>query len=283
MKNVNFKELIFDFLIIATGCVTYSVAVVLFLEPAKISPGGITGIASFLNYAFSFPTGLTVFILNIPLLVMGFLSFGGKFIIKTTLGVVLSSFLIDLIKSIFPAFRGDTIICAIFGGILAGVGLSLVMIRGATTGGIDVLVRIFNRKYSNISIGKFYLYFDGFIVIMSALVYRDIQSALYTMLTIFLSSRIIDTILYGNNTSRLFFIITGCPDLLERKILTELKRGVTEVNVVGGFSGGKKTLLMCVVRNNEFSNLKRMIDNEDNEAFYFITNVSDIYGKGFYK
>lgn len=283
MKNVNFKELILDILVIATGCVAYSVAVVLFLEPAKISPGGITGIASFLNYSFDFPTGVTVLILNIPLLLAGFFTFGGKFVIKTATGVALCSFLIDFIKATFPTFKGDTIICSIFGGILGGVGLSLVMIRGATTGGIDILVRIFNRKYQNISIGKFYLYFDGFIVIMSALVFRDVQSALYTMLTIFLSSRIIDTMLYGNNTSRLFFIITGHPKELEEKILKELKRGVTEINVVGGFSGGNKTLLMCVVRNNEFSTLKKMIDNKDNDAFYFITNVSDIYGKGFYK
>lgn len=283
MKRVNIKDLILDFLVIATGCVAYSVAVVLFLEPAKISPGGITGIASFLNYAFNFPTGFTVFILNIPIIFAGFFAFGGRFIIKTAIGVVFSSILIDIIKVAFPPFKGDTIICAIFGGILAGIGLSLVMLRGATTGGIDVIVRIFNRKFSNISIGKFYLYFDGFIVIMSAFVYRDIQSALYTMLTLFLSSRIIDTILYGNNTCRLFFIITSCPDVLEQKILKELKRGVTEISVVGGFSGGSKTLLMCVVRNNELLTLKKMIDKGDNDAFYFITNVSDIYGKGFYK
>ncbi len=157
------------------------------------------------------------------------------------------------------------------------------MLRGATTGGIDIIIRIFNRKYQNISIGKFYLYFDGFIVIMSAFVYRDIQAALYTMLAIFLSSRIIDIVLYGNNACRLFFIITGEPQKLEQKILSELKRGVTEINVVGGFSGGQKTLLMCVVRNSEFTALKKMIDSSDKEAFYFITNVSDIYGKGFYK
>lgn len=283
MRITFFKDLILDILVIATGCVAYSVAVVLFLEPAKISPGGITGIASFLNYSFNFPTGLTVFVLNIPLLLAGFLAFGGKFIIKTAIGVLLSSVLLDSIKAIFPAFEGDTIICAIFGGILAGTGLSLVMLRGATTGGIDILVRIFNRKYSNISIGKFYLYLDGLIVILAALVYRDIQAALYTMLAIFLSSRIIDSVLYGNNTCRLFFIITGSPKLLENKILKELKRGVTEVSVVGGFSGGNKTLLMCVVRNNELTTLKKMIDSEDSDAFYFITNVSDIYGQGFYK
>ena len=283
MKKVQIKELILDIIIIATGCVAYSVAVVLFLEPAKISPGGLTGIATLINYALDFPTGLTVFVLNIPLLIAGYFGFGGTFIVKTALSVALSSFLIDMIKAVFPPFNADTIICAIFGGILAGAGLSLVMLRGSTTGGIDIAVKLLNRRYNGISIGRLYLYLDGFIIVMAALVYGDIESALYTVLAIFLSSRIIDTFLYGNDSCRLFFIITDSPDELENEILGVLKRGVTEIKAIGGFSGGDKTLLMCVVRTNELALLKKIIQKSDSKAFYFITSVSDIYGNGFYK
>ena len=283
MKKSFIKESILDILLIATGCVAYSVAVVLFLEPARISPGGVTGLATLINYTFGFPTGFTVFVLNIPLLITGFFGFGKAFIIKTASSVVLSSFLIDLIKEIFSPFDGDTIICSIFGGILAGVGLSLVMMRGSTTGGIDIAVKLINRRYSNISIGRIYLYLDGIIVVLSAFVYGDIQAALYTILAIFVSSRIIDTLLYDNNSCRLFFIITDSSKELKNKILTDLKRGVTEISAVGGFSGGDKMLLMCVVRNNELIYLKKLIENSDKKAFYFITNVSDIYGNGFYK
>ena len=167
-----------DIIFFAAGGFLYSAAVMLFLSPNEISPGGLTGISTMLNHLFMLPVGLTVFVLNIPILIIGFLKFGGVFIIKTTAATVVISAMLDSVEKILPALKIDPILAAVFGGILMGLGLSLFMLRGATTGGVDIIAKLINRRFPHLTVGRLMLLTDAVIVALSALVYRNTESAL---------------------------------------------------------------------------------------------------------
>ena len=135
-----------DFVFYIVGGIIYSVAVLLFLSENEISPGGLTGIATMLNYLFSLPVGTVVFILNIPLLIIGFMKFGGVFIVKTTVSTVMVSAILDITEGFLPAFKIDPLLAAVFGGLLMGFGVSLFTLRGATTGGVDIIAKLIIDK-----------------------------------------------------------------------------------------------------------------------------------------
>lgn len=154
----NISKTTVDIIYFIIGAAVYSIAVNVFLSPSGISPGGFTGIAAVLNHITSLPTGITLFALNIPVLILGYVKMGGLFIIKTAVATALTSFGIDITAKIIPPLKTDAILSSVFGGILMGVGLSLTMLRGATTGGVDIIGKLVNRKYPHLSVGKIFLW-----------------------------------------------------------------------------------------------------------------------------
>ena len=276
-----FREMILDFAVIILGSALFAAAVSFILEPAEITPGGLTGLAVILHDSLNFPTGATLFILNIPLVMLGFGAFGGDFIFKTAFSVGLTSLFLDLFEKMTNPFSFDMIIAAIFGGLLLGLGLGLVMLRGATTGGIDIAVKLLGAKYKKIPMGRFFLIIDSVIVVIAALVYSNIETALYSIIAIFLSSHIIDLLLYGKDSGRIFFIITEKEALIREALLSAANRGVTLIKAEGGYTGKDKTILICAARVGEIKRIRKMIFEKDKKAFFFIANVSEINGEGF--
>lgn len=280
LKN-KIKETVFDYVTIMLGTAIYSAAVCFILEPAKVSPGGITGIAVILHDTLSVPTGVSVLLLNIPLIILGFMNFGSGFIIKTAISVFLTSLYLDAFEMMGRIFTFDMVISSIFGGILLGLGLGLVMLRGSTTGGVDIAVKLINKKNKKLPIGKLFLMIDSLVILTAALVYRNIETALYSVIAVFISSHIVDLVLYGKEEGRIFFIITENGDSLKREILSSAGRGVTLIKAEGGYTGSEKTVLMCAARASEIKKIRRIIFDNDMNAFFFVANVSGINGEGF--
>lgn len=279
MKRI--RELIFDYIFIALGTGIYSAAVALLLEPAEITPGGLTGVAVVFNDIFSLPTGLTIIVLNLPLIVAGLKVFGGDFIIKTAVSVMLTSFYVEFFESMSHFFNFDIILSSVFGGALLGLGLGIVMSRGATTGGIDIAVKLINKRFKGLAIGRLFLLFDSAVIILAAIVYANIETALYSIIAIFLSSQIIDMLLNERNLGRIFFIITEKGEEIKTAILTMANRGVTFTKAYGGYTGNEKSVLICAAYISEVKTIRRIILENDPKAFFFVANVNDINGEGF--
>lgn len=280
MRTRKAKQTLKEGLYLVFGGIVYSIAVEIFLSPLKISPGGITGISTALNYITGFPTGVYIVILNIPLIVIGLMKFGKSFILKTSLAVVLTSLIIEIIARFYEPLFSDKLLCAVFGGLFLGLGLGIIMLAGASTGGVDIAVKLLNEKYS-ISIGRAFLMIDGTVIIFACVVYGDFQSALYSVIAIFVSSRAVDLVLGGNVDSKAFFIISDNEEEVKTALTQTADRGVTILPAFGGYTGRKNNILLCVARNSEVNTVRKLILNSDPTAFFFVVSAGDVIGKGF--
>lgn len=272
-----------DILFYIMGGFIYSAAVTMLISPNEISPGGFTGIATVLQHLFGLPTGAMLFALNIPVLIMGFISFGGIFIFKTAAATVIMSLSLEVCEAVLPVFKVDKILACVFGGILMGLGLSLIMLKGATTGGVDIIAKFINRRYPHLTVGRLILLADALVVAVTAIVYKNIESALYSVVSLYASSKIVDVMLYGSDKGKIIYIITNRAKEISHEIISVLQRGVTEINVVGSFTGRERKMLMCTVRRQEVSLLLNITREKDNEAFIVVGEAGEIFGQGFKK
>ncbi|MGN0494422.1 MAG: YitT family protein [Acutalibacteraceae bacterium] len=270
-----------DLCVYVAGGAMYSVAVLLFLSANEISPGGLTGIATVLNYLFMLPVGTVMFLLNIPILIIGFMKLGGVFILKTTLATVIISVILDISEGLLPAVKIDPILAAVFGGLLMGLGISMFMLRGATTGGVDIIAKLINRRFPHITVGRLMLLADVFVVAISTFAYKNIESALYSVIALYASSRVIDMMLYGADKGKIVYIITEESAEMSREIMSLVKRGVTVLEVTGAYTGRRLKMLMCTVRRNEVSAVCRLAREFDKKAFIVIAEAGEILGEGF--
>lgn len=275
------KRIVLDLLGYAAGSFIYSTAVTMFISGNEISPGGLTGIATLLNYLFSTPSGIVLFLLNIPILVLGFIKFGGIFIVKTSVATAMISLSLTITDILFPSFGIDKILAAVFGGILMGLGLSIIMLRGATSGGIDIIAKLINRRFRHFTVGRIMLMIDAAVIILAAFVYRNIQSALYSVISLYASARVMDMVLYGADKGKLIYIVTNSPEMVCKNITEFLQRGVTVINAKGGYTGKERVLLLCTVRRHEVSAVYAAVEKFDPSAFIVVSDAGEIIGEGF--
>lgn len=277
------KDLLLDFLFILAGSCVYAVSVNSFSAPNNIAPGGVTGIGTMLNYLFGTPIGVVILILNIPIIIWAIMQIGYKLVLKTSVAIAVSSVTIDLFSLFMPVYRGDPILVAVCAGVLEGLGLSLVFMRGATTGGTDMIARLLNNKIRFLSMGKLMLAVDGVIIISSAFVFKSIESALYACIVVFVSTTIIDKILYGTDlgTGKLFFVISSKNEEIAERIMAEMDRGVTYLKSRGGFSKSDSEMLLCAVRRFEIFKMQQIIKEIDHDAFVIVGDAGEITGEGF--
>lgn len=280
MKN-SVKKIFVDVFYFFAGAVIYSLSVNTFLSPNGISPGGFTGVATVVNHITNIPTGTMLFVFNIPVLVLGFLKMGGLFILKTAFVTVMVSLSLDVSARILPTLQTEGILASMFGGILMGIGLSLILLRGATTGGIDIIAKLINKKRRHLSVGKIILMADGVVILLNAIVYKNAESALYSIIAMYMGTRIMDVLLYGADKGKIIYIITSLPDKICNKINHTIGRGVTVLSVIGGYTGESKTMLMCTVRVHEVSAIYDVVKEYDSRAFMVVSDAGEIIGEGF--
>ncbi len=272
-----------DIIYWVVGCSIYSVAVTALISPNEISPGGFTGIATAVARLSALPAGTILLTLNIPLLIIAYKKLGGGFTLKTVAVTFLLSTTLNISESLVPAYVVNPILAAVFGGIVSGFGLSLILLRGATTGGVDVVAMIINSRRPQFSLGRIIMLFDFAVVAFAALVYHNIESALYSVITIYAAARIMDGVLYGGDRGKILFIVSELADKISETVGTELRRGVTRLSARGGFTGQEKPMLICAVRKHEVSPLLFIIREIDPTAFTVVSDAGEIIGEGFKK
>ena len=277
------KTLATDIFYIVLGAAAYSAAFAVFIDPNQITPGGATGIAALLHYLIRLPVGIGVFILNIPLFIIGYKRFSLRFVLLSAVATLSVSIFIDLAELIPYAYTGDRLLASLFGGVLMGFGLTLVILRGATTGGVDIVAKLLKLRFPHILMGRLILTIDAVIIGLTVFVYKDLESAMYSALALFISSRVMDTLLYGSERAKVFFIITKNAEDLKFGIIKEVQRGVTRISTVGGYSGKEQDMLICAVRRFETARLHRVIRATDPAAFVMVAEAGEILGEGFSK
>lgn len=283
IKNSKAFKTAWDYLFILLGTFFYTASVYVFTAPNNIAPGGVTGLATALHYLFpALKIGTTVTLINIPLLVAGYRFLGKRFIFKTLVSTVLFSVLHDYVFELFmPAYTGDKLLASLFGGVLSGLGLALVFIKGGSTGGTDITNRIIQKKLPYISLGKIVLASDAVVILFASAVFGEIESAMYAAVAMFMASKVMDGVLYGADIGKMVMIVTSKPERMCEEVNTKINRGTTVISAKGGYTGQDKYVIMCAVKTNQFYKLKRLIYSVDDNAFMMVTNSTEVVGKGF--
>ena len=271
-----------DYLLILLGSLVQALSLRLFLVPASLVSGGISGAAQLLHYALGWPIGVVVRAGNLPLFVIGWRYLGGpRFASRTILAILSFSIFTDLLIYLTgnSALTEDPVLNTVFGGLLLGIGLGIVYLGRGTSGGTDILGRILNRKLG-ISISMAYMITDSLVVLMAGFVFGW-EKALYGLLMIYLSGVAADLASEGANITKAGFIITLKPDAVINAIQDELDRGVTLIPVVGGYTRQERAMVYCVVTASEVMRLKTIVHEVDKNAFMVIGQVSEALGEGF--
>ncbi|MBQ9249082.1 MAG: YitT family protein [Oscillospiraceae bacterium] len=271
-----------NYLIILVGGFIYAVGFQFFMYPNAIVSGGITGIAMILNTFTGFPVGMMVIVLNIPLFVISWRHFGLDFMLGSLAGVAISSVFVDLLATTGIVLTNESMLGAIIGGVIKGAGLGAIYYVGATTGGIDIVAKMLRQRYSQINFGTMILIMDSLIIIIYAAVLGNYESAMYSVIAMFVVSKVIDLVLYGFDTSSLCYIISeNSEDLIQSIISGPIQRGVTILEGEGAYSHRQKQVIMCVIKRNQIAQLRRLVKSIDENAFFIVADVKNVFGKGF--
>ncbi len=280
----NSKHWYISYPMITVGSIIYALGFSIFIIPNHISPGGVSGVALILNNFLPFiSNGLLIIILNIPLIILGLVKLGKQSIVRTCFAVLTSSLLIDIFSNHIYGYTSDTLLSAVAGGVMVGTGIAIIMIFGATTGGIDIIVRVANKKYQHLSYGNLFLFFDSLVVILTALTFKKYEIALYSVFTIFCSSFVMDKLCYGSDGGKLIYVVTKKHRELTDEIMRVSDRGVTVLEAKGGYTDENVKVLMCAVRRYEISYVNNAIKKIDSNAFVIVTDSNQINGMGFTK
>lgn len=272
-----------NFILIVLGAYLISLSINMFLLPHKMTTGGASGIATILYYLSNIPMGITILAINLPLFVIAIVKLGKKFVIKTIFSTVLLSVFLELFKydQVIQTTQIDLLMSCIFGGIISGIGLSLTFKAGASSGGSDLLANIIYKLTKIQSLSKVLMGIE--IVIISGVIicFKDINLGLYSIIALFISTKVIDVIFDGIYNTKVATIITKKGDQIVESILSELGRGATITNSIGAHSGEENTTITCVITRNQIASLKQIIRDNDNRAMMYITNANEATGKGF--
>ena len=268
-------------LIMVIGCAVNAAAFAFLTFPNSIVSGGLTGIAQILNLLCGLPVGVMVMVMNIPLFIVAWRKFGVRFLVFSLIGLVSNSVFIDLFNSFHVVLTNDMLLASVFGGLVRGLGAGLIYYPGGGTGGTDIISRLVRQRYPHINFGTISLGLDVLVVAAFAIVFHRIDSALYTIITMFVASRVVNLILYGMANSGVCYVVTTEPHIISEAIGQELHRGATILQGEGAYSGTERDVLLCVVKRQQIPALRRIVSAMDEHAFVIVTESHEVFGKGF--
>jgi len=273
------KKNIIEYLGITLGSFLIALALTVFLVPNRIAAGGVSGLATVIYYITSFPIGITMLIINIPLFLAGVKIMGKSFGVRTIYGIASLSIFTDLLQPHMTSLTDDLLLASIYGGVIGGIGLGLVFRFRGTTGGTDLIASLINY-YTGISVGEGLLIADGVVVTLAG-IFFNLEVALYAAVTIFITSQTIDVIQEGLNFKKGLLIISDKAEEINQMVVDDLNRSTTEFAAKGGYTGEKKRVLLCIISRSEVSEVKRAVADIDKDAFVIISNVHEVLGEGF--
>ncbi len=257
-----------------------SVGVSQFLLPNQLSSGGFTGIATILYYLLKLPMGITIIVLNIPLFIMAFIKKGGIFLVKAILGTVFLSIFIDVFDK-FQPFTNDRFLACIYGGIIMGLGTSIILKVSASTGGTDLLAYVIKEYKPDYRTGTLIVIIDALIILLNVIFFRQIEIGLYSAITIYLMGKVIDIVFEGINFTKMVYIISDKYQEINEQIVSEVRRGITGIYSKGMYTNEERIMLLCVVSRNEVMKIKQISKKIDPYSFIIISNARETFGLGF--
>ena len=276
------KDKIIKYVVILAGAFLYGIGFQFFMYPNSVASGGIAGLSMIVNSITGLPVGVTNIVLNIPLFLYARKHFGRDFLVSSLVGMAASSVLVDILATTGYSATGDPMLASIIGGVIKGIGLGLLYYTGATTGGLDIVIKAVRIKYPNIRFGTVMLAVDALVIVAYAFILNKYESAMYSIIALYVVSKMVDLVLYGTNPANVCYIISENSEALINEIIGgSLKRGVTILEGEGAYSHHRKQIVMCVVRDNQIAELRRIVKSVDEHAFVIVTDAKDVFGKGF--
>ena len=271
-------ERFFSYAQILLGALVGGAAYPLFLTPNRIAPGGITGVAMILNHLFQWPVGTVSLALNVPLFIISYRAMGKIFAFRSLVATVLFSLFIDILP--LKPLTMDPLLGTLYGGVLLGVGLGLIMRGGATTGGSDMIARMVHRRFQFISVGSFLFAIDCTVVTAAGFLIGTTE-ALYALINIFLTAKVMDVVIVGFSANKACFVISSKWQEISERIMRDMDRGVTQLTARGAYTGTERPTLLCVISRSEIMAFKRILREEDENAFVIIVEAHEAIGDGF--
>ena len=270
-----------SYAVITLGSLLYALAYNIFYAPNLVAMGGLTGLGQVLNALIPvLPVGTTVFVMNVPLFFLGWKFIGGHLLVSSLYAMTFSSFAIDVMDMIYQFPPMDTMLAAIFGGALLGAGIGLVFSKGATTGGTDLIARLLKLKFAWLPMGTLVLIPDFIVIVLAAIAFGKVESALYGIVSLYITTKVMDTVLYGLDSSKVAYIISdSCKEITDA--VMAMDRGATILHGEGAYSGDEKKVLMVAFKQKEIVPLKEKVNEIDPHAFLMVCDAHDVLGEGF--
>lgn len=263
------------------GSLFYAVGVNVFTTPNDIAPGGVTGIATVLHSITGLQVGTLSFLLNIPLLILGFIVLGKRTMLNTFRTLVILTVITDATYFVLPQYTNNMLVSAIFGGVTIGIGLGLIFLRGSTTGGTDILGRMLLKKMPHVPLGKILLIIDILIIAGAGIYYKTLEAVLFAFVSVYATDHSIDAVLDGSTEGRVAYAISDRYEEIGNRVMDELERGITYINGEGGYQNAPKKIVMCAMPSRQFANFKKIVFEIDPKAFVMSIPSKHIIGEGF--
>ncbi len=263
------------------GSLVFALGVNVFTTPNEIAPGGVTGIATVLHSITNLQMGTLTFLLNVPLVILGLLVIGKRFTLSTFRTLIILSLITNFTETFLPVYTENALVASIFGGAAIGIGMGIIFLRGSTTGGTDILGRVLLRYFQHIPLGKILLAIDFIIVTFAGIYYGTLDAALYALVSVYVTERAMDSVLYGFNETRIAYVVTEHPTEVAKRVMDETERGITYLHGEGGFQRDEKLVIMCAMPSRQFAKFKRIVLEVDHAAFIMVAPASNVIGEGF--
>ena len=272
----------YEILLLIFGCFVMACGTSFFLLPNKLSSGGFTGIATVFYYVLKFPIGTTMFILNIPLFILSYFRFGKKFLLKSIFGTAFLSLFLNMLEKV-PILVQDKFLASIYGGIVVGIGISIVLKSKSSTGGTDLLIYLIRSYRPDFRTSSLIIIIDVIIVGLNVFLLKNLEIGLYSAIAIYIMGKMIDIVFEGINFTKMIFIISNKYKEVAKEIELKTLRGSTGIFTKGMYTNKERMMIMCVGSRNEIAKIKEIALSIDKKAFIIITNAREIFGKGFKK
>lgn len=280
MKNKIWSTLL-DVIKTAIGCALFALGFDLFLMPGGMNAGGLSGLAMILVHVTGLGTvGVVSALMNVPLFILGGMKIGKKFFLGSLMGMLFSSVFIDLFAAL-PVPQVEPMIGALYGGLVCGIGLGFVFAAGVSTGGSDIIVRLLKLKWRHVPIGVISMCFDACVAVLTGIVYREVSSALYTGIAIYITGKIIDMVVYSFDYSKVALIITKEYEQVAQVISDKLERGATYLYGEGTYSRKETKVVLTAVKKQQIAELKELVVHIDPDAFIIVQEAHQVLGDGF--
>ena len=275
------RMVLLDLLYDVIGSISYAIGLYTFAKMAGFAPGGLSGLALIANHLWGLPIGATTLVLNIPIILVSFRILGKAFFLKSLKTMVISTFFLDVVFPYTPAYAGSPLMAALYSGVFLGAGLALFYMRGSSSGGTDFLTLSIRARYPYLSLGAVTMGIDLLVISLGGLVYGNVDAALYGLAATFVTSTIIDKIMYGLDAGKLLIIITTHGQMVADRIGEVTGRGSTAIRARGTYTGNDREVVLCACSRSQSYTVKNAVHEIDTNAFVMLVETSQVFGEGF--